>query len=79
MSRKEAAHVNNPSPSTYGARQCVLKQVSFLRVDMTQKSMLTTAQRIFEHGNRNGRLLAWLAKGQFATTRISGWTFAVAH
>lgn len=34
--------------------------------------MLDTAQRIFEHGNMNGRLLAWLAKGQFAMTHISG-------
>lgn len=33
--------------------------------------MLDTAQRIFEHDNKNGRLLAWVAKGQFAMTHIS--------
>lgn len=56
----------------YGAWQFALQRLSLLHVDMAQKSMLDTAQRIFKHGNKNGRMLVWLAKGQFATTHLSG-------
>lgn len=29
-------------------------------------------QQVFEFGDKNGRLLVWLAKGQFAVTHIGG-------
>lgn len=32
--------------------------------------MLDSAQRVFEFGDKNGKLLAWLARGQHTVTRI---------
>lgn len=34
--------------------------------------MLHSAQRVFEHGDKNGRLLAWLSRGQSSPTHIAG-------
>lgn len=62
----------NPDWSNYGLWQYVLWEVNLLRIELTSKSMLNTAQRVFEFGNKNGRLLAWLAKRQFDATYISG-------
>lgn len=71
---KEASYVANPIPNAYGDWQFTMKKLSLHRVDTIHKSMLDSAQRIFEHGNKNGRMLVWLAKGQFAMMYISGVT-----
>lgn len=47
VSLKEAAYVDNPDPNTYGAWQYVLGEVSLLQVEITQKSLLNTAQSLF--------------------------------
>lgn len=72
VDQKEAAYVANPHPIAYGAWQFALQQLSMLRIDAIHKSHLHLAQRIFEFRNQNGKMLAWLAKGQFAVTTISG-------
>lgn len=32
--------------------------------------MLSTAQLVFEYGDKNGKLLAWLSRRQFSATHI---------
>lgn len=66
----EKEYIHTPSPEKYASWQCALKELSLLRVDLTKKSMLASAQRVLEYGDKNGRLLAWLAKGQFAPTHV---------
>lgn len=68
--QKKAVYVAHPDQVTYGEWQFALREVSLCRMERTQKSLLSMAQNIFEYCNRSGRLMAWLAKGQFAV--ISG-------
>lgn len=65
---KEQLYVS--TPNNYVSWQHTLRELSLLRVDLTKKSMLACAQRVFEYGDKNDRLLAWLAKGQYATTHV---------
>lgn len=64
--------MGNPDQTSYGAWQHTLREVYLLRAELTQKSLLYKAQGVFEHGNKNGKSLAWLAKGQFPAIHISG-------
>lgn len=50
--------------------QGALRDLSLIRVKLTKKSMLNSAQRVFEFGDKNVRLLAWLARGQHTVTHI---------
>lgn len=67
---READYVRAPNQGTYVPWQDTLREMSLLRVELTKKAMLDSAQRVFEFGDKNGRLLAWLAKGQHAVTHI---------
>lgn len=51
----------------YKSWQRALRQLSLHRVENTRKAMFYTRQRIFEYGEKNGRMLAWLAKTQNPT------------
>lgn len=66
----EAEFVRDPVQNRYIAWQDVLRDLSLLRLDLTKKSMIDSAQRVFEYGDKNGRLLAWLARGQHLVTHI---------
>lgn len=56
LRQREAASVAKPDGARYSAWQHALCKLSVFRVDRTQKPLLTTAQRIFEHGDKNRRL-----------------------
>lgn len=66
----EGAYVSDPTPDGYAAWQQGLRGLLVLRMEATEKAMVHSAQQIFEHGNKNGRLLAWLARGQSLTTPV---------
>lgn len=70
--KREREYVGSPNEVNYYAWQQVLRDLSLCRVEQTKKSMLHSAQRVFEHGDKNGRLLARLAKGQTSSTHIAG-------
>lgn len=69
--RCEQEFVASPSDAKYYEWQRVLRELSLLRIDQTKMTMLHSAQRVFEHGDKNGRLLAWLAMGQTPSTHIA--------
>lgn len=64
-------YVQTPNDTNYYAWQKVLRDLSLHNIEQTQKSMLYSKQKIFEYGNKNGRLLAWLARGQTTSTHIA--------
>lgn len=55
----------------YNDWQVALREVSCLRVTVAKKQMLYQSQRIFEQGERTGRLLVWLSKKQCSSTQIA--------
>lgn len=67
---QEDNYVADPTPLNYGSWQYALWTVELHRIEMTKKSMLSTAQRVFEYRDKNGKLLAWLSRGQISTTHI---------
>lgn len=67
---KEEEYIQNPDQNHYVLWQDSLRELSLLRVELTQKSMLDSAQRVFEFGDKNGKLLAWLARGRNSMTHI---------
>lgn len=68
--RLEMAYVANPDPDHYQAWQQTLHDLSTTRLDQMNKAFLYSAQKVFEYGDKNGRLLAWLANGQIPSTPI---------
>lgn len=64
-SRLEADYVFSPVLDRYSVWQRVL------RAEQTKKALLYSQQTIFEYGDKNGCLLAWLAKSQTALTHIA--------
>lgn len=50
--------------------QDVLLELFLFRVELTKKSMLDSTQRVFELGDKNGRFLAWLARGQHTDSHL---------
>lgn len=67
----EADYVSSPTPDRYRVWQRSLRQLSLLCVENTKKALFYSQQNVFEHGGKNGRLLAWLAKSQKRTTHIA--------
>lgn len=63
-------YISSPTSERYRARQRTLSQLSLLCVENTKKALLYSQQRAFEYGDKNGCLLAWLAKRQSPTTHI---------
>lgn len=70
--KREREYVDSPTEVNYYAWQQVLRELSLCRIEQKKKSMLHSAQRVFEHGDKNGQLLVWLAKGQTSSTHIAG-------
>lgn len=66
----EAEFVSAPGDERYRAWKQALRSLSTARVAQTDKALLYSAQRVFEHGGKNGKLLAWLAKGSIPSTPI---------
>ena len=60
---KEAEFVRSPDSEHYVPWSDALRDLSLVRVDLTKKSMLESAQRVFEYGDKNGQLLACLLGG----------------
>lgn len=69
--RCEAEYIQSPNDNNYYSWQNTLRELFLHIVEQTKKSMLFTKQKIFEYGNKNGRLLAWLTKNQTAFTHIA--------
>lgn len=46
------------------------REVMLIRTSLTKKKLLQQTQRIFEEGERGGRLLAWLAREQSASMSV---------
>lgn len=67
----EADYVSSLTPDRYRVWQRSLRQLSLLRVENTKMALFYSQQKVFEHGGKNGRLLAWLAKSQNPTTHIA--------
>lgn len=59
----EATFVSNPDADHYQKWQQVLRSLSAARIAQTSKALLFLAQQVFEFGGKNGKLLAWLARG----------------
>lgn len=59
-----------PCRINYILWQDTLRDLSLLRIDLTKKYLLDGSQRVFEFGDKNGRMLAWLARGQQGVTHI---------
>lgn len=56
---------------TYDALQSLHREISLMRVETTKKQILAQSQRIFEQGERTGRLLACLAKERSSQSHIA--------
>lgn len=69
--RLEAQYTANKDETCRIDLQCAMREVTLLRVAATRKIMLHQSQRIFEQGERTGRLLAWLSREQAATTSVA--------
>lgn len=69
--RLERIYVDSPTELNYHSWQLVLREFSLYRVEQSKKSILHSAQRVFKYGDKNGRLLAWLARGQVSSTHIA--------
>lgn len=53
------------------AWQQALHELSLHHVVLTKKNtLLAIAKQVFEFGDKNGKLLVWLNKGQYAVTHI---------
>lgn len=63
-SSAEVHFVCTRDPVHYSQLQLMTSEVVRLRTSLTQKKMLAQSQRIFEQGERAGRLLAWLSREQ---------------
>lgn len=70
-SSAEALFVRTRDPAHYSHLQFMTKEAVRLRTCLTQKKMLAQSQRIFEQGERSGRLLAWLSREQAGRMSIS--------
>ena len=61
---QEAQYVRSRDPCDYDALQSLTGEVVRIRTALTQKRLLAQSQRIFEQGERSGKLLAWLSQEQ---------------
>lgn len=67
----ESRYVEERSPQVYAQYREALRDVNLLRASATKVRLLHQSQRIFEQGERNGRLLAWLSREHSSPTSIS--------
>lgn len=66
----EAEFVYAPDEERYRTWQQALRSMSTARVTQTDKALLHSAQKVFEHGGKNRKLLAWIAKSNIPSTPI---------
>lgn len=66
---KEYVHTRNVL--TYDTMQSLHREISLLRIETTRKQLLAQSQRIFEQGEKTGRMLAWLAKERSPSMHIA--------
>lgn len=67
----EAAYVRDLTSQAYASLQEALRDVSLLHTSITKLYLLHQSQRIFEQGERSGRLLAWLSREYSSPVSIS--------
>lgn len=67
----EAKYVISKTQDTYRDLQVLYKEKAVICTTSSQKILLNQSQRVFEQGERTGRLLAWLAKERSTTTHIA--------
>lgn len=53
------------------ALSAALREFHLLRVSAAKKQLFYKSQRIFEHGEKTGRMLAWLSRGQMVSTPVA--------
>lgn len=58
----EAAYIRDRTSQAYASFQEALRDVSLIRTSLTKLHLLHQSQRIFEQGEKSGRLLAWLSR-----------------
>lgn len=61
---QEAQFLRTKDPGDYDTLQLLTREVVRIRTSLTRKSLLAQTQRIFEQGERSGKLLAWLSREQ---------------
>lgn len=66
----EAEFVSTPDDVHYQAWQGALRGLSAARQEITDRALLYSAQRVFEFRGKNGKGLAWLARGPTPSTPI---------
>lgn len=63
--------MNTKDAGTYDTLQALHHEIALLRATATRKLLLSQSQRIFEQGERSGKLLAWLAKDPSTIAHIA--------
>lgn len=66
----ENNYVHTKDVLTYDAMQSLHREISLMRIETTKKQLLAQSQRIFEQGEKTGRLLAWLARERSSSLHI---------
>lgn len=66
----EVEYIKNPNPDTHRIWGKSIRQLDLVLVEKTQKKLLYQSQRIFEFGDKNSKLLAYLAHSHQAPTSI---------
>lgn len=67
----ETVCIRECTPQAYSSFQEALRDVSLLRISTTKIHLLHQSQRIFEQGERSGRLLAWLSREHSSPVSIA--------
>lgn len=68
--KAEVEYIMNPSLDTHRALREGVRQLDLVLVEKTEKKLLYQSQHIFEVGDKNSRLLAYLAHSQQAPPSI---------
>lgn len=71
VTEAKVEYIKNPNPETYRTWMEGVYQLDLVIVEKTQKKLLYQTQRIFEFGDKNSRLLAYLAHSQKAPASIA--------
>lgn len=67
----ESSYVVTRDAGTYAALQTLHREISVMRATATRKLLPSQSQRIFEQGERSGRLLGWLARKRSTVAHIA--------
>lgn len=70
MLAAESAYVRNLDPNTRDTWLYRYREYELHLLDLTQKRMLHSAQKTFEHGKEAGRLLAYLTRSEYSPLSI---------